>query len=142
MVEFVDGSIKAQLGVPDMRLPIRYALGYPDRLPSDNKKQKLTLSQFSTLTFEEPDYDKFPLLSYAFMAIEKGGNMPCILNAANEKAVAAFLSEKISFTDMPKLTAYTMDKTPFISSPTLDDLIATNAEALKIAAEWIREFKD
>lgn len=134
-VEFVDGSIKAQLGVPDMRLPIRYALGYPDRLPSDH--QRLSLAQFANLTFEEPDYEKFPLLSYAFEAIEKGGNMPCILNAANERAVAAFLQEKIRFTDMPKLAAYTMAKTAFISSPTLEDLIATNTEALKIADEWL-----
>lgn len=134
-VEFVDGSIKAQLGVPDMRLPIRYALGYPDRLPSDH--QRLSLAQFANLTFEEPDYEKFPLLSYAFEAIEKGGNMPCILNAANERAVAAFLQEKIRFTDMPKLAAYTMAKTAFISSPTLEDLIVTNTEALKIADEWL-----
>ena len=141
MVEFVDGSIKAQLGVPDMRLPIRYALGYPDRLPSDNPKQKLSLSQFSTLTFEEPDYEKFPLLTYAFKAIEMGGNMPCILNAANEKAVAAFLREEIKFTDMPRLAAYTMEKTPFIPSPTLDDLIATNTEALKIADEWLTNLR-
>lgn len=136
-VEFVDGSIKAQLGVPDMRLPIRYALGFPERLPSEKPEQKLTLSQMSNLTFEAPDYDKFPLLSFAFSAIEKGGNMPCILNAANERAVAAFLREKIKFTDMPKLAEFTMEKTPYISSPTLEDLIATNSEALRIADEWL-----
>ena len=136
-VEFVDGSIKAQLGVPDMRLPIRYALGYPDRLPSEKPEQKLSLAQMSNLTFEAPDYDKFPLLSFAFEAIEKGGNMPCILNAANERAVAAFLHEKIRFTDMPKLAEHVMGKTPFISSPTLEDLVATNSEALRIADEWL-----
>lgn len=135
MVEFVDGSIKAQLGVPDMHLPIRYALGYPERLATDTAP--LSLKQMSTLTFEEPDYGKFPLLSYAFEAIGKGGNMPCILNAANEKAVAAFLKGVIKFTEMPRLVHSVMEKTPFISSPTLDDLVATNSEALSIADRWL-----
>ena len=135
MVEFNDGSIKAQLGVPDMHLPIRYALGYPDRLSTD--KPGLTLSQYANLTFEAPDYDKFPLLSYAFEAIKKGGNMPCILNAANERGVAAFLSGRIKFTDMPRIAYATMQKTPFIGSPSLEDLIATNTEALAIADEWL-----
>lgn len=136
MVEFVDGSIKAQLGVPDMHLPIRYALGYPERLATDTPP--LSLAQYSTLTFEAPDYKKFPLLSYAFEAVDKGGNMPCILNAANEKGVAAFLDGRIGFTDMPKLVRYTMEKTPFIASPTLPDLVATNSEALRIADEWLK----
>lgn len=135
MVEFNDGSIKAQLGVPDMHLPIRYALGYPDRLTTD--KPGLTLSQYANITFEAPDYDKFPLLSYAFEAIRNGGNMPCILNAANERGVAAFLSGRIKFTDMPRIAYATMEKAPFISSPTLEDLIATNTEALAIADEWL-----
>lgn len=135
MVEFVDGSIKAQLGVPDMHLPIRYALGYPERLATD--AAPLTLQQMSTLTFEEPDYDKFPLLTYAFEAIAKGGNMPCILNAANEKAVAAFLKGEIRFTDMPRLVHSVMEKTPFVTAPSLDDLVATNAEALSIADRWL-----
>lgn len=135
MVEFNDGSIKAQLGVPDMHLPIRYALGYPDRLSTE--KPGLTLSQYANLTFEAPDYDKFPLLSYAFEAIKKGGNMPCILNAANERGVAAFLSGRIKFTDMPRIAYATMLKTPFIDSPSLEDLVATNTEALAIADEWL-----
>lgn len=135
MVEFCDGSIKAQLGVPDMHLPIRYALGYPDRLPTDTPP--LSLSQMSTLTFENPDYEKFPLLSFAFEAIKKGGNMPCVLNAANEKAVAAFLEGKIRFTDMPLIAGYAMENTTFIQNPGLDDLIATNSEALALAADWI-----
>lgn len=137
MVEFIDGSVKAQLGVPDMRLPIRYALGYPERLPSD--RQTLSLSQFATLTFEAPDYDKFPLLGFAFDAIRAGGNMPCILNAANEKGVAAFLNGRIGFTDMPRLVSYTMEHTPFISSPDLASLVATNKEALKIADQWLNQ---
>lgn len=135
MVEFVDGSIKAQLGVPDMHLPIRYALGYPGRLQTDSAP--LSLEQMSTLTFEEPDYDKFPLLGFAFDAIKAGGNMPCILNAANEVGVAAFLHGKIRFTDMPRLVEATMRTTPFLKNVTLDDLIATNAEALKIARDWL-----
>lgn len=135
MVEFVDGSIKAQLGVPDMHLPIRYALGYPERLATD--AAPLSLQQMSTLTFEEPDYDKFPLLTYAFEAIAKGGNIPCILNAANEKAVAAFLKGEIRFTDMPRLVHSVMEKTPFVTAPSLDDLVATNAEALSIADRWL-----
>lgn len=135
MVEFVDGSIKAQLGIPDMRLPIRYALGYPERLATPGSR--LSLSQLSTLTFEAPDYDKFPLLTYAFAAIERGGNMPCILNAANERAVAAFLSEKIKFTDMPRLVNYTMEHTPFIANPDLEALVATNSEALAVADGWL-----
>lgn len=135
MVEFVDGSVKAQLGVPDMHLPIRYALGYPRRLATETPP--LSLSQFSTLTFEAPDYEKFPLLRYAFDAIETGGNMPCILNAANEKGVAAFLAGKIKFTDMPKLVRNVMERAPFIPHPTLEDLIATNTEALALADQWL-----
>ncbi len=135
MVEFVDGSIKAQLGVPDMHLPIRYALGYPERLSTD--KPGLSLSQYSNLTFEAPDYQKFPLLQFAFDAIHAGGNMPCILNAANERGVASFLNGKIKFTDMPRLVEYTMSHTPLIASPSLEDLVATNSEALAVADQWL-----
>lgn len=139
MVQFADGSVKAQLGVPDMHLPIRYALGYPDRLATS--AAPLTLAQMSHLTFEEPDYSKFPLLGYAFEAIKKGGNMPCILNAANEKAVAAFLDGKIRFTEMPELVARVMEKAPFLPSPSLSDLVETNSEALSLADAWLRETK-
>lgn len=128
MVEFSDGSLKAQLGVPDMHLPIRYALGYPERLPSSGGH--LSLSQYSTLSFEEPDMEKFPLLGFAFDAIEMGGNMPCILNAANEVAVAAFLRGELHFCDMPSLVARTMETTPFIPSVSLDDLVQSNQEAI------------
>ncbi len=137
MVEFVDGSIKAQLGVPDMHLPIRYALGYPGRLATD--AAPLSLAQYSSLTFEAPDYNKFPLLRFAFDAVRAGGNMPCILNAANEKAVAAFLEGKIRFTDMPRMASYAMEHTPFIASPTLEDLVATNTEALAKADEFFNK---
>jgi len=127
MVEFCDGSVKAQLGVPDMRTPIRYALGYPERLATDTAS--LSLEQYSSLTFERPDIRKFPLLGMAFDAIEAGGNMPCILNAANEVAVDAFLNGRIRFTDMPRLVEATMLGGPFVADVDLDCLVKTNAEA-------------
>lgn len=135
MVEFVDGSVKAQLGTPDMHLPIRYALGYPDRLPS--QAPGLTVEQMAHLSFEEPDMEKFPLLGYAFEAIDKGGNMPCILNAANEVAVAAFLNRRIGFLDMGKVARSTMDHTEFIPSPDLDTLVATHEAATRKALEIV-----
>lgn len=131
MVEFVDGSIKAQLGVPDMHMPIRYALGYPNRLTTS--KSRLSLSQYKELTFEAPDFNKFPLLKKAYEAIGLGGNMPCILNAANEVAVAAFLRGEIGFMQMPELADKVMDKVNFISNPTLEDLVATHEEATRMA---------
>ncbi|MCH5226717.1 MAG: 1-deoxy-D-xylulose-5-phosphate reductoisomerase [Muribaculaceae bacterium] len=135
MVAFQDGSIKAQLGIPDMHIPIQYALSYPQRLPSE--KYFLDWDKVINLSFELPDYDKFPLLRYAFDAIKKGGNMPCILNAANEVAVKAFLEEKIRFTRMPELVKYTMGNTPFVVEPNLSQIIETNSEAVKIAKEWV-----
>ena len=131
MVEFEDGSVKAQLGVPDMHLPIRYALGWPHRLPS--KQRALSLTEYSNLTFEEPDLQKFPLLGFAFDAIEMGGNMPCILNGANEVAVASFLQRKIRFIDMPRLVANVMEKAQFVTAPSLSDLIDTNSQARELA---------
>jgi 1-deoxy-D-xylulose-5-phosphate reductoisomerase len=139
MVAFSDGSIKAQLGVPDMHLPIRYALGYPERLSTEHPP--LSLSQYSTLTFEAPDLQKYPLLSYAFDAIEKGGNVPCVLNAANEIAVAAFLCDSIRFTDMPKIAAETMQKIDFIVRPTYDDYVATNLEARAYAESLLTKYR-
>lgn len=135
MVEFADGCIKAQLGVPDMHLPISYALSYPFRLPT--KRDKLRMSAYSNLTFEAPDMNRFPLLGMAFEAIEKGGNTPCILNAANERAVAAFLHGRIGFTDIPRVVEKTLERIDFIKEITLDDLIQTNTEAVKIADETI-----
>lgn len=138
MVEYKDGSIKAQLGVPDMHLPIQYALGYPGRLES--KREPLHLHQYANLTFEAPDRTRFPLLQYAFDAISTGGNMPCILNAANEIAVAAFLQRRIRFMDMPRLVSRVMETTPLIGNVTLDDLIATNVEARARAEELLKLF--
>lgn len=139
MVEFCDGSVKAQLGVPDMHLPIRYALGFPDRLPST--APGLGIDQMATLTFEKPDRRKFPLLGFAFEAIDKGGTMPCILNAANEVAVQAFLSGRIAFTKMAPLVAKTMETTPWTASPDLEDLVRTNAEAVALAKEFLPSFE-
>ena len=131
MVEYRDGSVKAQLGVPDMHTPIRYALSYPKRLHTEARPMRL--EDYATLTFERPDMEKFPLLSYAFDAIHKGGTMPCILNAANEIAVQAFLEGRIRFTDMPVIARNTMEATPWSDAPDLPTLIATNEEARKIA---------
>lgn len=135
MVEFIDGSVKAQLGPTDMHLPISYALGYPDRLPEPD--YGLSLSQFSSLSFERPDYKKFPLLAYAFEAIGNGGNAPCVLNAANEVAVAAFLNEKISFPKMGDIARKTLDNIPYVANPSPDDLMATHEESTIFAQTLI-----
>lgn len=135
MVEFADGAVKAQLGTPDMKLPIRYALSYPDRLVSTDRK--LSLTDYGSLTFERPDMVRFPLLQYAFDAIGQGGNMPCIMNAANEIAVAAFLAERIGFCQIAQTVAHTMQHVDFISAPTYQDYVATNDEARNIAARYI-----
>ena len=137
MVEFEDGSIKAQLGVPDMHLPIRYALGYPERLHT--KQPPLNLSQYSRLTFEAPDLVKFPLLGYAFEAIERGGTLPCILNAANEVAVAAFLKDEICFTQIAEIVRKTMDSVPVREVSGLDVLVETNEQARLRAREILAE---
>jgi len=138
MVEYIDGSVKAQLGVPDMHLPIRYALSYPERLTSSRKPLKL--DQYADLTFEAPDRERFPLLQYAFDAIAAGGNMPCILNAANEVAVAAFLQNRIRFMDIPRLVSRVMESTPHISNVTLHDLVETNTEARDRATDVLKMF--
>lgn len=131
MVEYQDGSVKAQLGVPDMHTPIRYALSYPKRLHTEARAMRL--EDYATLTFERPDLEKFPLLGYAFDAIRTGGTMPCILNAANEIAVQAFHEKKIRFTDMPKIAKYTMENVEWQANPDLETLVATNAEARRVA---------
>lgn len=135
-VEYRDGSVKAQMGVPDMHTPIAYALSYPDRYETDVRPMRL--EDYANLTFERPDMEKFPLLGYAFEAIRKGGTMPCILNAANEIAVQAFLENRIRFTDMPKIARATMDKCPWSGTPDLETLVATNAEARKLALSLIK----
>jgi len=128
MVAFKDGSVKAQLGLPDMHLPIRYALGLPDRrLASDCRK--MTIEDMAMLTLERPDFDKFPLLGTAYAAARKGGTAPCVMNAANEIAVASFLQDKIRFTDIYKIIEQTMAQAPHVDHPTYDDYVASNDDA-------------
>lgn len=136
MVEFVDGSIKAQLGPTDMRLPIRYALGYPRRLESSSRS--LSLKDYSNLTFHAPDLQKFPLLAMAFEAIKVNGTAPCILNAANEIAVDMFLNRRVRFVDMPRIAERTLQSIDVIVNPDYEDLIETNKEA-RIKAQKIAE---
>lgn len=135
MVQFTDGSIKAQLGVPDMRLPIQYALTYPDRIHSEFDRVNFDICQ--ALTFEEPDWKTFRNLSLAYEAIAKGGNRPCVLNAANEIAVEAFLKEKISFTGMSDLIEKTVEKVDFIAKPSLNDYVETDRESRKVAESMV-----
>jgi len=134
-VQFEDGSIKAQLGIPDMKLPIQYALGFPERLK--NTFKRFNFMDYPNLTFEKPDAKTFRNLQLAYDAMEKGGNMPCILNAANEIAVAAFLQDKIGFLNMSDLIADCMEKITFVSNPTLEDYIATDEATRKLANELL-----
>ena len=134
-VQFEDGSIKAQLGVPDMKLPIQYALGFPERLK--NTFKRFSFMDYPNLTFEKPDLETFRNLQLAYNAMEKGGNMPCILNAANEIAVAAFLKDKIGFLNMSDLIADCMEKITFVSNPTLEDYVETNKETRILANELL-----
>lgn len=136
MIQYSDGAIKAQLGLPDMKLPIRYALSYPDRLCTH--APKLQMEDYARLTFERPDTERFPLLHLAFDAIAQGGNMPCIMNAANEIAVAAFLAGKIGFYDIVGTIIDTMAEAFFIASPTYDDYVATDLAAREIATRHLK----
>ena len=136
MIEFIDGSVKAQLGLPDMRIPIRYALGYPERLYSD--AQRMHVSDYRNLTFEEPDLQKFPMLGLAYKASRAGGNMPCVLNAANEIAVAAFLHDKIGYNDIAETVVKTMQWAPYVAKPTYEDYVNTNIEARRYAETLIK----
>jgi 1-deoxy-D-xylulose-5-phosphate reductoisomerase len=135
MVQFTDGSIKAQLGTPDMRLPIQYAFSYPYRLPLSS--QRVDFTTLSTLTFEQPDPVRFRNLALSFEALERGGNMACILNAANEVCVAAFPKERIGFLQMSDVIERTMQKVDFIKTPTYEDYVATDAIARRVAEEMI-----
>jgi len=135
LVHFADGSIKAQMGMPDMRIPILYALSYPDRYPSDLPKLDLNLHQ--TLTFCDPDIKRFRNLALAYYALKEGGNMPCIMNAANEIAVNAFLAGKIGFLQMSDLVEYTMEKTEYLATPGLGFLETSNTMARGIASDYV-----
>ena len=137
MVQFHDGSVIAQLGLPDMKLPIAYALSYPKRLP--NKSERLDFNRYNSLTFEEVDTKRFRNPAYAMDAVHKGGNMPCILNAANEVAVAAFLKDDIGFLQMSDVIEQTMSKASFISNPTYEDYVLTDKEAREIATQLTKQ---
>lgn len=136
MVEFVDGSVKAQLGLPDMHLPIRYALGNSKRLHTDSKG--LSIADYACLEFFEPDSEKFPLIKIGHYALERGGNTACVINAANEVAVSAFLHNKIRFTQIKDIIEHTLLKISFVTNPTLDDYVETNKESRIIAEELIQ----
>ncbi|MBO7247622.1 MAG: 1-deoxy-D-xylulose-5-phosphate reductoisomerase [Bacteroidaceae bacterium] len=135
MVQFTDGAIKAQLGAPDMRLPIQYAFSYPYRL--DAQFPRVDFNITSALTFERPDLMKFRNLALAYQALEQGGNMPCVLNAANEVCVAAFLNDKVGFLQMSDIIEQTMKIIPFQKNPSLDDYIAIDAESREVAKRLI-----
>ncbi len=135
MIMFEDGSIKSQMGLPDMKLPIQYALAYPQRIP--NSFPRYDFKKPNALTFEEPDVKTFRNLILATTALFKGGNLPCILNAANEIAVFAFLRNRIGFMDMTDLVERTMDKMPFIQNPTLEEYFESDGEARTFAASLI-----
>lgn len=135
MVQFEDGAVKAQLGMPDMRLPIQYAFSYPKRLKASFPR--LDWAQCTQLTFEQPDTERFRNLALAYEALHRAGNMPCIVNAANEVVVDAFLHDRISFLGMSRVIEQTMERVSYLRQPTYDDYVATDAEARRIASELI-----
>ena len=135
MVEYADGSVIAQMGHPDMREAIQFAFSFPERLPLNN--QKLNFAELGKLSFYEADQNKFPALALAYEALAKGGNLPCIMNAANEAAVAAFLEERIGFYDITKVVEECMQTAEFAPSPDIDNIFQTNEETLAKARELI-----
>ena len=135
MVQYEDGAVKAQLGMPDMRLPIQYAFSYPQRIKASF--DRLDFSKMTELTFEQPDMNRFRCLALAYEALNRGGNMACIVNAANEVVVSAFLKERISFLRMSEVIEQSMAKVPLIQTPTYEDYVATDAEARRIAESLI-----
>jgi 1-deoxy-D-xylulose-5-phosphate reductoisomerase len=137
IVQFRDGSMKAQMGLPDMKLPIQYALSFPERLDSEFKR--FSFLDYPKLTFEQPNTKKFRNLALAFEALNQGGNMPCILNAANEVVVQAFLSDRISFLQMPEIIEKTMGKATFIKNPNLQDYILTDKEIRIMTSAMVKQ---
>ena len=139
MVEFVDGAVKAQLGLPDMHLPIRYALGDATRLTTN--EPSLTLADYANLTFEAPDANRFPGINLSYYALEKGGNSACVINAANEIAVAAFLREQIGFLDIYKIILQSLETMPFVASPSYEDYVNTNSATREYAESLVKQLK-
>lgn len=136
MIQFTDGAVKAQLGAPDMHLPIQYAFSYPQRLASDFPR--VDFSELGSLTFEKPDMERFRNLALAYRALETGGSMPCVLNAANEVCVAAFLHDRIGFLQMSDVIEKTMDTVPFTAVPTLENYMEIDAESRRVASSLIK----
>jgi 1-deoxy-D-xylulose-5-phosphate reductoisomerase len=136
MVQFQDGSIKAQMGLPDMKLPIQYAMSFPRRIPNDFPRADF--KKIRSLTFDEPDYRTFRNLGLAVEALNKGGNLPCVMNAANEIAVYAFLRNRIGFLDMTDVIEHAMQKVPYLSKPSLEDYYESDGEARSYAADMIK----
>lgn len=136
-VQFIDGSIKAQMGLPDMKLPIQYALAYPQRIPNDFKR--FSFRDFQKLSFDQPDYKTFRNLALAKEAMEKAGNLPCIMNAANEVVVNAFLTNKVGFLEMSEMIEKTMEKMEFIEHPSLEDYEHSDKEARLFANELVKK---
>lgn len=139
MVEFVDGAVKAQLGLPDMHLPIRYALGDATRLSTNEPALKLV--DYANLTFEAPDTNRFPGINLSYYALEEGGNSACVINAANEIAVAAFLREQIGFLDIYKIILQSLEKMPFVASPSYEDYVNTNSATREYAESLVKQIK-
>jgi 1-deoxy-D-xylulose-5-phosphate reductoisomerase len=135
IVQFQDGSMKAQMGLPDMKLPIQYALGYPKRLKADYPR--FNFLNYPALTFEQPDRETFRNLDLAFEAMRKGGTMPCILNAANEVAVAAFLNDRIGFLAMSDLLEHCMQKVAWTAKPSYEEYVKTDIETRRIAEAYL-----
>ncbi|MFM8432202.1 MAG: 1-deoxy-D-xylulose-5-phosphate reductoisomerase, partial [Bacteroidota bacterium] len=135
IVQFRDGSMKAQMGLPDMKLPIQYAIGFPQRL--DASFPRFDFLNYPSLTFEKPDTETFRNLAIAIEAMRRGGNAPCIINAANEVAVAAFLNDRIGFLEMTELIEECLERAPFIEHPSLEDYIASDEEARRISESWV-----
>jgi 1-deoxy-D-xylulose-5-phosphate reductoisomerase len=135
MVQFEDGSVKAQLGLPDMRLPIQYAFSFPHRIKNDF--QKFSFANYPNLTFEQPNTELFPCLSLAWEAMAAGGNTPCVLNAANEVVVDAFLNDRIRFVQIPQIIEQTIGRVSYQAKPSLSDYKETDAEARAIALEYV-----
>jgi 1-deoxy-D-xylulose-5-phosphate reductoisomerase len=137
LVQFTDGSIKAQMGLPDMRLPIQYALGYPNRLASNFPR--FDFAQYPALTFEKPDTETFRNLALAFAALSRGGNAPCVLNAANEVAVAAFLQDRVGFLEMQQVVETCLNKVDHIANPGYDDYVFTDEKTRALANEFVKK---
>jgi 1-deoxy-D-xylulose-5-phosphate reductoisomerase len=135
MVEFVDGSVKAQMGIPTMLVPIQYALTYPERQPLD--QPRMDLVALGSLTFEQPDRERFPCLQLAYDALEAGGSAGCVLNAANEVAVYAFLEGRIRFTAIPEVIQHTLHKMEHVADPSLSVIVDIDQEARSVATEHL-----